>query len=34
LRNLFRSRLRAGVVVVLLPFVTGFLPLMVQAASR
>jgi len=29
LRNLFRSRLRAGVVVVLLPFVTGFLALMV-----
>ncbi len=36
LRNPFRSRLRAGVVVVLLALVTGFLGLMVQAglASR
>ncbi len=32
LRNPFRSRLRAGVVVVLLALVTGFLALMVQAA--
>jgi cell division protein FtsX len=31
-RNPFRSRLRAGVVVVLLALVTGFLALMVQAA--
>ncbi len=32
LRNPFRSRLRAGVVVVLLALVTGFFALMVQAA--
>jgi len=32
LRNPFRSRVRAGVVVVLLALVTGFLALMVQAA--
>ncbi len=32
LRNPFRSRLRAGVVVVLLALVTGFLALMVQTA--
>ena len=32
LRNPFRSRLRAGGVVVLLALVTGFLALMVQAA--
>jgi hypothetical protein len=32
LRNPFRSRLRAGVVVVLLALVTGLCALMVQAA--